>query len=86
MPTAFHILQKPGASQDKMEERMFKAYFMEGKNIDDIPTLIELAEETGLNAAEAKNILETAIYADEVNQDLAEARQTGITSVPAIYI
>ena len=69
--------------QDKMEERMFKAYFMEGKNIDDIPTLIELAEETGLNAAEAKNILETAIYTDEVNRDLAEARQSGITSVPA---
>src|SRR5580765_1227921 len=34
--------------QDKMEERMFKAYFLEGKNIDDIPSLTELAKEIGL--------------------------------------
>lgn len=68
--------------QDKMEERIFNAYFIEGKNIDAIPTLIELAKEIGLNAAEAENIFETSKYADEVNQDLAEAKQIGITSVP----
>ena len=68
--------------QDKMEERIFNAYFIEGKNIDAIPTLIELAKEIGLNASEAKNILKTAQYADQVSQDLAEAKQTGITSVP----
>jgi predicted DsbA family dithiol-disulfide isomerase len=68
--------------QDKMEERLFNAYFIEGKNIDDIPTLIELAKEIGLNAPEVKNILETTEYADQVNQDLAEAKQIGITSVP----
>lgn len=68
--------------QDKMEERIFKAYFIEGKNIDDIPTLIELATEIGLNAYEVKNIFETAKYADQVNQDLAEAKLIGITSVP----
>ena len=65
-----------------MEERIFNAYFIEGKNIDAIPTLIELAKEIGLNASEAKNIFETAKYTDEVNQDLAEAKQIGITSVP----
>ena len=68
--------------QDKMEERLFNAYFIEGKNIDDIPTLVELAKEIGLNVSEVKNILETTKYADQVNQDLAEAKQIGIASVP----
>lgn len=68
--------------QDKMEERIFNAHFIEGKNIDDIPTLTELAKEIGLNASEVKNILETAKFADQVNQDLAEAKLIGITSVP----
>ena len=68
--------------QEKMEERMFNAYFIEGKNVDDIPTLTELAKEIGLNASEVKNTLESTKYTDEVNHDLMEARQTGITSVP----
>ena len=68
--------------QDKMEERIFNAYFIEGKNIDDIPSLVELAKEIGLNVSEVKNILETAKYADQVKQDLAEAKQIGIASVP----
>ena len=68
--------------QDKMEERLFNAYFIEGKNIDDTPSLVELAKEIGLNVSEVKNILETTKYADQVNQDLAEAKQIGIASVP----
>ncbi|MEO5997096.1 MAG: DsbA family oxidoreductase [Chitinophagaceae bacterium] len=68
--------------QEKMEERMFKAYFIEGKNIYDIPMLVELAKEFGLNASEVKNTLESTKYTDEVNHDLIEAKQTDITSVP----
>jgi predicted DsbA family dithiol-disulfide isomerase len=68
--------------QEKMEERLFKAYFTEEKNIDDISTLTELAKEIGLNASAVRNTLESAKYTDEVNQELIEARQTGITSVP----
>jgi len=76
-----HFAKDKGV-QEKMKERIFKAYFSEGKNIDDIPTLIDLAIEIGLNASEVKNILETTKYANDVSQDLSEARQIGITSVP----
>lgn len=68
--------------QEKMEERLFKAYFIEGKNIDDIPTLIELGGEIGLNFSEVKSTLESKKFTDEVNHDLTEARRSGITSVP----
>jgi predicted DsbA family dithiol-disulfide isomerase len=68
--------------EEKMKERLFKAYFTEGKNIDDITTLTELANEIGLNATEVKTILEGTKYVYEVNYDLTEAKQTGVTSVP----
>ena len=68
--------------QEQMEERIFKAYFMEGKNIDHIPTLTGLAIEVGLNTSGVKDVLESTKYTDQVNHDLIEARQTGITSVP----
>jgi predicted DsbA family dithiol-disulfide isomerase len=68
--------------QEEMEERMFKAYFIEGKNLDDVPTLTELAREIGLNGSEVKSTLESTEYTDDVNRDLTEARESGITSVP----
>ncbi len=68
--------------QDEAEERLFKAYFTEGKNTDDFPTLIELSFEIGLDADEIENVLESNQYADEVRQDIYEARQIGIRGVP----
>ena len=75
-------LAKVQGLQEKMEERLFKAYFVEEKNIDDIPTLTELAKEVGLNGSEVKSALESTKFTEEVNHDLTEARQKGITSVP----
>jgi protein disulfide-isomerase len=65
-----------------MKERIFKGYFSDGGNIDDIATLTAFAKQIGLNATEVKNTLESTRFTDEVNHDLAEARRTGITSVP----
>jgi len=68
--------------QGEMEERMCKAYFIEGKNIDDIPTLEKLAKEIGLDEPEVITVLRSTRYTDEVNSDLFEAKRTGIASVP----
>ncbi len=68
--------------QNNMEEILFKAYFSEGQNIDDIPTLIRLALEAGLNATETKDMLESAKYTDSVIKDISEAREAGIKSIP----
>lgn len=69
--------------QDKAKERLFNAYFTEGRNIDDIPTLIALGTEIGLDPTEVKNVFESNQYADEVKQDIHEAKQQGIASVPS---
>jgi len=69
--------------QDKAKESLLEAYFTDGRNIDDIPTLIALGGEIGLDSTEVKNGLESDQYADEVNQDIFEAKQQGVTSVPS---
>jgi predicted DsbA family dithiol-disulfide isomerase len=67
---------------DAVEERLFKAYFTEGKNVADHSTLIELGGDIGLNRAEISSMLQSDKYSKEVNKDIEEARHLGIKGVP----
>lgn len=67
---------------DAMKERLFKAYFTEGKHIADHATLIALAAEVGLNSAEVEAVLTGGAFTAEVRADEDEARQLGISGVP----
>ncbi|CAN5831541.1 DsbA family oxidoreductase [soil metagenome] len=67
---------------DQMEEALFKAYFIDGKNTADHATLISLAGEAGLDETETKAILESGIFADEVEADIEMAAQIGVRGVP----
>ena len=72
--------------QNEMEERLFRAYFSEGKNIGDIDTLFQLGVEIGLPESEVREMLETNSYGEQVNQDSQEARELGIRGVPFFVI
>jgi predicted DsbA family dithiol-disulfide isomerase len=78
----FTHLAKTHGLGDAAEEQLFKAYFTDGKNTDDIDTLIELGIAIGLDATEIKQTLESDAYAGEVKQDIAEAQRLGISGVP----
>lgn len=67
---------------DAMEEQLFKAYFIDGKNTADHATLTALAKEIGLDETEVKQILETDAFADKVQEDIYQSRQIGVTGVP----
>ncbi len=71
---------------DAMEEALFKAYFTEGKNIDDREALIQLGTGIGLNASEIEEVLNSGLYADAVEQDIMEAQQVGVRGVPFFVI
>lgn len=71
---------------DAMEEALFKAYFTQGKNIDDQEALIQLAASVGLKAEEVKEVLNSNLYAEAVNQDIEEAQQVGVRGVPFFVI
>jgi len=64
------------------EERLFKAYFMEGAQLSDRSTLVGLAKEIGFEAAEVEAVLKSDAYTDEVRADEREAQQLGVQGVP----
>lgn len=76
-----HLAKKHGV-QDEAEEALFRAYFTEGKNIDDTETLVAMGVELGIAADEVRDMLNSDAYDDEVRMDLHEARQVGVTGVP----
>lgn len=68
--------------QAEAKERLLRAYWVEGRAIGEPETLIDLAEELGLDAAEARTVLEGDAYATAVRHDENEARAFGIQGVP----
>lgn len=78
----FSHLAKAHGVQDAAEERLFAAYFTEGKNTADHETLVQLGTDIGLDASEIRQTLESDAFAVAVEQDIAEARQIGVRGVP----
>ncbi len=64
----------------------FKAYFVDGKNIAQIPVLTDLAASVGLSPETAENVLNNRLFKDSVDQDWAESQKMGITAVPTFLI
>ncbi|MGI5247494.1 DsbA family oxidoreductase [Dactylosporangium sp. CA-139066] len=73
---------KANGRQGELKERLMQAYFTEGADVADHAVLAELATEVGLDAVAAKQALTDGAYADEVEEDIAQARAYGINGVP----
>ena len=71
---------QPGG--ESIHDALFKAYFVDGRNIGDKEELIRIAESAGLDAAKAREVLEKRTFKDAVDQDWAKSRAYGITGVP----
>jgi predicted DsbA family dithiol-disulfide isomerase len=67
---------------DALKERLFAAYFCEGRVLSDPATLVELAREVGVDVDRAEALVHTDLYDEEVRAEQHEARQLGITGVP----
>jgi predicted DsbA family dithiol-disulfide isomerase len=75
-------LAKDHGLQPEMKERLMRATFTEGLPIADKPTLVRLATEVGLPAAQVQDVLDGNAYADAVRADEQQAARYGITGVP----
>jgi predicted DsbA family dithiol-disulfide isomerase len=62
--------------------RLLKAYFTEGKNIDDIQVLKELAKEVGLKTEHLDLAILGGKHSRAFTQDLQEAQELGLRGVP----
>lgn len=72
--------------QQALKHRLFEAYFTDGKNPSDHEVLAEAAGAAGLDAAEARAILASDRYAEEVRAEEALWQSRGINAVPAVVI
>ncbi|MFN7917897.1 MAG: DsbA family oxidoreductase [Vicinamibacterales bacterium] len=82
---AAHEVVAAGAAvgrQDAVIERLFRAYFSEGRSVFDPAELVTLGVEAGLEEGALRQALIDGTYAESVEQDLADAREIGITGVP----
>ncbi len=81
---AHRLIQKAKTKglADEMEERLFAAYFTEGKDCGDIQVLSELGKAIGLSEIEVADAFANDEYAYRVKQDIQEAQSIGVNGVP----
>jgi len=63
-------------------EALFRAYFLEGKDIGDLKALTQAAAEVGLERVEADTFLASEKGVVEVKAEEAVGRRLGISGVP----
>jgi predicted DsbA family dithiol-disulfide isomerase len=79
-------LAKTYNMQNELEEKLFSAYFTEGKNTADHETLLQIATEVGMDSKETRDMLNGAEFTKEVHQDVERAQQIGVRGVPFFVI
>lgn len=72
--------------QTPVVSAIFKAYFVDGRDIGDKAVLAEIAGECGLDAAMMATLLEGEADADDIRARDAHARERGVTGVPTFVI
>ena len=75
-------LAKISQLSGELKEVLFRAYFTDGKDLNDLETLKTLALEVGLKKVEIEDVLNSNQYEEEVLKDQKEADAIGINGVP----
>lgn len=72
------------ATVERLNELLFKAYFVDNLVLADHGVLVAKAREAGMDEDEARAVLESDKYGDEVRYDEREAANLGVRGVPYI--
>ena len=71
---------QPGG--EAIHDAMFRAYFVEARNIGDSDVILDIVKQVGLPVDEAREVIEKRTFKDAVDEDWALSRQLGVTGVP----
>jgi predicted DsbA family dithiol-disulfide isomerase len=71
---------QPGG--EAIHDELFRAYFVETRNIGDPAVLLEIVDKLGLSVEGAREVIEQRTFKDAVDEDWALSRQLGVTGVP----
>jgi predicted DsbA family dithiol-disulfide isomerase len=80
-----HLARAHGL-ESAMLDRLYRAYFTEQRSIFDHESLVALAAEVGIDAADAREALRQNRFADAVANDVDEAGFYGATGVPFFVV
>jgi predicted DsbA family dithiol-disulfide isomerase len=72
--------------QDRMAERLFQLYFLEGADVGDVDVLVSAASDCGMEADAVEEYLAGNREHCEIEQEIAQASRMGITGVPTFLI
>lgn len=71
---------------DAFHNAVFRAYFVDGKNIGKIPILTDLAAQVELSESEAKRIIDSRTFADAVEKDWSRSLEIDPEYIPSILL
>ena len=80
-----HLARTSGLG-DAMVERLYRAYFTEGRSVFDEDSLVALGAEVGLDADQVRSTLRTDAYVVAVTADTRQAATLGASGVPYFVI
>ena len=75
---------QPGG--DAIHDALFRAYFVDTRNIGDPEVLVEIAQSVGLPADQAREVLEKRTFKATVDADWNKSHQYGVTGVPTFVV
>jgi predicted DsbA family dithiol-disulfide isomerase len=67
---------------DQIHDLIYKAYFVDAKNVGEQEVLLQLVEKAGLDVTAARDALEKRLFKDAVDADWEKSRRYGVTGVP----
>jgi predicted DsbA family dithiol-disulfide isomerase len=75
---------QPGG--DAIHDALFRAYFVDARNIGDPEVLVEIAKSVGLDADQAREVIEKRTHKAAVDADWNKSHQYGVTGVPTFVV
>ena len=72
--------------ESETAEALFKAYFLEGRDIGNLEVLMDIGDEQGMDVMEIYEDLYEGLSNAFVQNELHAARQMGITKVPCVIL
>ena len=71
---------------EPFHDAVFRAYFVEGRNIGKTQELMDVASSVGLSGEKAREVLEARGFKEAVDSDWSRSRSMGVTAVPTFLL